>query len=101
MPYKLLQTTQLNLRLFWDCDEELNDLDNSNKVILMWVPGYSGIKGNSRANDLKKLAANTATIALSQSLASVTEQQVHNLESKETLSVMEERGKCKTSQYFH
>lgn len=33
-------------RLVQDCHESLNDIATDNKLKLMWIPGYSGVKGN-------------------------------------------------------
>ncbi|KAJ8976474.1 hypothetical protein NQ317_001155 [Molorchus minor] len=40
--------------LVLECKKTLNDLASRNKVILTWVPGHSGVRGNEEADRLAR-----------------------------------------------
>ncbi|KAJ8968475.1 hypothetical protein NQ317_013970 [Molorchus minor] len=46
--------TQVKSRLVLECRKTLNDLASRNKVILTWVPGHSGVRGNEEADRLAR-----------------------------------------------
>lgn len=41
-----IKSTQHNSKLVWDCLQLLTFNASRNKVYLIWVPRYSGIRGN-------------------------------------------------------
>jgi ribonuclease HI len=51
---KAISTTEVNSKLVWDCLKALSLLGEHNKVILFWVPGHEGYKGNEEADRLAR-----------------------------------------------
>ncbi|KAJ8918239.1 hypothetical protein NQ315_014109 [Exocentrus adspersus] len=49
---KGLRNHKVTSRLLWECWKELSDLARHKRVVLLWVPGHSGIKGNEKADEL-------------------------------------------------
>ncbi|KAJ8914109.1 hypothetical protein NQ315_014306 [Exocentrus adspersus] len=51
---KGLRNHKVTSRLLRECWKELSDLARHNRVVLLWVPGHSGIKGNEKADELAR-----------------------------------------------
>ncbi|KAJ8914966.1 hypothetical protein NQ315_002490 [Exocentrus adspersus] len=48
--------------LLWKCWKELSDLARHNRVVLLWVPGHSGIKGDEKADELARKGSSASYI---------------------------------------
>ncbi|KAJ8914920.1 hypothetical protein NQ315_016074 [Exocentrus adspersus] len=59
---KGLRNHKVTSRLLWECWEELSDLARHNRVVLLWVPGHSGIKGNEKADELARKGSSVSYI---------------------------------------
>ncbi|KAJ8910154.1 hypothetical protein NQ315_007483 [Exocentrus adspersus] len=59
---KGLRNHKVTSRLLWECWEELSDLARHNRVVLLWVPGHSGIKGNEKADGLARKGSSASYI---------------------------------------
>ncbi|KAJ8917941.1 hypothetical protein NQ315_002636 [Exocentrus adspersus] len=59
---KGLRNHKVTSRLLWECWEELSDLARHNRVVLLWVPGHSGIKGNEKADELARKGSSASYI---------------------------------------
>ncbi|KAJ8914612.1 hypothetical protein NQ315_015349 [Exocentrus adspersus] len=59
---KGLWNHKVTSRLLWECWEELSDLARHNRVVLLWVPGHSGIKGNEKADELARKGSSASYI---------------------------------------
>jgi ribonuclease HI len=44
-------------KLVWDCHQSLMQLDDHNRVQLIWVPGHEGIADNETADQLAILGS--------------------------------------------
>jgi ribonuclease HI len=44
----------MTLKLVWECWQAICTLSNRNKVMLLWVPGHSGIQGNEDTDALAR-----------------------------------------------
>jgi len=49
-------TPKIVSRQVWECTQSLNELAKVNFVNLIWVPGYSGILDNEKADYLASTA---------------------------------------------
>ncbi|KAJ8975113.1 hypothetical protein NQ317_017975 [Molorchus minor] len=49
-----IESSKVKSRLVLECKKTLNDLDNRSQVILTWVPGHSGIRGDEEADILAR-----------------------------------------------
>ncbi|KAJ8977196.1 hypothetical protein NQ317_009430 [Molorchus minor] len=49
-----IESSKVKSRLVLECKKTLNDLASRNKVILTWVPGHSGVRGNEEADRLAR-----------------------------------------------
>ncbi|KAJ8972490.1 hypothetical protein NQ317_010307 [Molorchus minor] len=49
-----IESSKVKSRLVLECKKTLNDLASRNKVILTWVPGNSGVRGNEEADRLAR-----------------------------------------------
>ncbi|KAJ8982481.1 hypothetical protein NQ317_019264 [Molorchus minor] len=49
-----IEFSKVESRLVIECKKTLNDLASCNKVILTWVPGHSGARGNKGADRLAR-----------------------------------------------
>ena len=49
-----LQKSHTESSVVWECMRALRRLGESNKIILCWVPGHTGIQGNEVADELAK-----------------------------------------------
>lgn len=54
-----LDSYSFESKLVWECMLSLNSLGRTNTVVLMWVPGHTGIYGNEMADMLAKKGGNT------------------------------------------
>ncbi|KAJ8978928.1 hypothetical protein NQ317_002989 [Molorchus minor] len=45
---KALTNPKVTSRLVWECQKELENLTDYNRVTLLWVPGHSEIQGNEK-----------------------------------------------------
>ncbi|KAJ8909669.1 hypothetical protein NQ315_008899 [Exocentrus adspersus] len=59
---KGLRNHKVTSRLLWECWEELSDLARHHRVVLLWVPGHSGIKGNEKADELARKGSSASYI---------------------------------------
>ncbi|KAJ8985201.1 hypothetical protein NQ317_018230 [Molorchus minor] len=49
-----IESSKVKSRLVLKCKKSLNNLASRNKVILTWVPGHSGVRGNEEADRLAR-----------------------------------------------
>ncbi|KAJ8917629.1 hypothetical protein NQ315_000113 [Exocentrus adspersus] len=59
---KGLRNHKVTSRLLWECWKELSDLARHNRVVLLWVPRHSGIKGNEKADELARKGSSASYI---------------------------------------
>ncbi|KAJ8941502.1 hypothetical protein NQ318_006453 [Aromia moschata] len=52
-----IESSKVKSRLVLGCKKILNDLASCNRVILTWVPGYSGVPGNEEADILARVGS--------------------------------------------
>jgi ribonuclease HI len=52
-----LQSAKTTSPLVWQCQRVLNGISTYHSVVLFWVPGHSGIRGNETANELTREAS--------------------------------------------
>lgn len=55
---KVMSSSVISSKMVWECLSILNELGRNNIVILLWVPGYTGVWGNEIA-ELAKNGAQT------------------------------------------
>ncbi|KAJ8918177.1 hypothetical protein NQ315_014043 [Exocentrus adspersus] len=56
------QAALKGLRNHKECWKELSDLARYNRVVLLWVPGHSGIKGNEKADELARKGSSASAL---------------------------------------
>ena len=49
-----LDSCKVDSRLILNCIKTLNRLGRRNRVVLVWVPGHVGVRGNEMANELAR-----------------------------------------------
>ncbi|KAJ8934878.1 hypothetical protein NQ314_013154 [Rhamnusium bicolor] len=54
---KALCYYRCNCKTVWNCQKARNHLSKNNKVTLVWIPGYSDMKGNEIADFLAREGA--------------------------------------------
>ncbi|KAJ8946157.1 hypothetical protein NQ318_004408 [Aromia moschata] len=57
-----IESSKVKSRLVLDCKKILNDLASCNRVILIWVPGHSGVPGNEEADQNRPEEARAESI---------------------------------------
>ncbi|KAJ8981752.1 hypothetical protein NQ317_004932 [Molorchus minor] len=59
---KALTNPKVTSRLVWECQKELENLADHNRVTLLWEPGHSKIQGNEKADELARKGSSTPFI---------------------------------------
>jgi hypothetical protein len=54
---KTLGNCQINSTLLWDCHQPLVKLAERNRVLLVWVSGHRGIRGNEIADKMSGMGS--------------------------------------------
>ncbi|KAJ8974770.1 hypothetical protein NQ317_007320 [Molorchus minor] len=49
-----IESSKVESRLVLECKKTLNDLASRNKVIITWVPGHLGVRGNEKTDRLAR-----------------------------------------------
>ena len=55
-----LSSCEIRSELVGECIRSLNQLGKDNTLLLIWVPGHQGIKGNEIADELARKGASSA-----------------------------------------
>ncbi|KAJ8980463.1 hypothetical protein NQ317_007659 [Molorchus minor] len=59
---KALTNPKVTSRLVWECQEDLENLADHNRVTLLWVLGHPEIQGNEKADELERRGSSTPFI---------------------------------------